>query len=171
MFSLANNSVDKYGLDQTGKIIYKFDSYGFREGNDYNIEPSIVFFGCSYLIGIGVTINQRFSSYFNNSWNFGLGGEYIDKESLINYELFKKNYKKYKECKIVFCWKSENIIQLKKSIMSISKNIYHVVPVNLKLKNYKLMRNLENIDYDISGTHYGPQSHQKFSKLLCHFLK
>jgi hypothetical protein len=173
MFFLANSSMDKYGLDQTGKIIYKFDSYGFREGNNYNIDPSIVFFGCSYLTGTGVNINQRFSSYFNNSWNFGLFGEYKEEELLVNYELFKKNYKDYNTRKIVFCWKSKNSFQLKKLITSVdnNKNIYHTVPSNIKLKNYKLLRNLENVDYDISGTHYGPLTHQKFSKLLWYFLK
>jgi hypothetical protein len=173
MFSFANCSIDKYGLDQTGKIIYKFDSYGFREGNNYDIRPSVIFFGCSYLAGIGVRFNERFSNYFNNSWNFGLYGEYKEEESLINYELFKKNYKEYNQYKIVFCWKSSNDVRLKKLITSVdnNENIYHTIPTSLKLKNYKLIRNLENIDYDVSGTHYGPQTHQKFSKLLCYFLK
>ena len=173
MLSFANSCVNKYGLDNTGKILYNFDSYGFREGNNYDIHPSIVFFGCSYLFGIGVRFNERFSSYFNNSWNFGLCGEYIEEESLINYKLFKKNYRGYKTYKIVFCWKSSNTVQLKKLITSVdnNENIYHTIPTSLKLKNYKLMRNLKNIDYDVSGTHYGPKTHQKFSKLLCHFLK
>lgn len=173
MYSFSNCSLDRYGFDQTGKIIYKFDAYGFREGNDYDKKPSIVFFGCSYLTGIGVKPNERFSSYFNNSWNFGLFGEYKEEESLINYQSFKEKYKQYKECKVVFCWKANNIDKLKKLITSIdnNKNIYHTAPCMLKLKSYKLMRILENLDYDVSGTHYGPKTHKKFSKLLCHFLK
>ena len=92
MLSLAGSSVDRYGLDQTGKVVYKFDSYGFREGNQYSNKPSVIFFGCSYLAGIGVTVNERFSNYFN-SWNFGLYGSYTEEELLINYDLLKKNYK------------------------------------------------------------------------------
>ena len=173
MLSLAGSSVNKYGKDQTGKITYNFDSYGFREGNEYNIKPSIIFFGCSYLAGIGVGVNQRFSNYFDNSWNFGLCGKYTEEESLINYDSFKKSCEEYTQCKIVFCWRSTNTSTLKKLIMSIdnNKNIYHTIPSNLKLENYRLMRNLENIDHDISGTHYGPRTHLKFSKLLWHFLK
>lgn len=172
MLSLAGSSVDRYGLDQTGKVVYKFDSYGFREGNQYSNKPSVIFFGCSYLAGIGVTVNERFSNYFN-SWNFGLYGSYTEEELLINYDLLKKNYKDYAQCKIVFCWKSTNIERLKKLIMSIenNKNIYHTVPIDLKLEDYKLMRIVESIDHDVSGTHYGPESHLKLSKLLWHFLK
>ena len=173
MLSMAGSSVDKYGNDQTGKIIYNFDTYGYREGNDYNTRPSVVFFGCSYVAGIGVKANERFTNYFDDSWNFGLFGTYTEEELIINHHSFKKSYDDHARCKIVFCWKSTDVDRLKKLITSIEndKNIYHTVPVDLKLKNYKLMRNVENIDYDISGTHYGPRSHLKFSKLLWHFLK
>ena len=173
MLSMAGSSVDKYGHDQTGKIIYNFDTYGYREGNDYNTRPSVVFFGCSYVAGIGVKANERFTNYFDDSWNFGLFGTYTEEELIINHHSFKKSYDDHARCKIVFCWKSTDVDRLKKLITSIEndKNIYHTVPVDLKLKNYKLMRNVENIDYGISGTHYGPRSHLKFSKLLWHFLK
>jgi len=170
---MAGSSVDKYGNDQTGKIIYNFDTYGYREGNDYNTRPSVVFFGCSYVAGTGVKANERFTNYFDDSWNFGLFGKYTEEELIINHHSFKKSYDDHARCKIVFCWKSTDVDRLKKLITSIEndKNIYHTVPVDLKLKNYKLMRNVENIDYGISGTHYGPRSHLKFSKLLWHFLK
>ena len=173
MLSMAGSSVDKYGNDQTGKIIYNFDTYGYREGNDYNTRPSVVFFGCSYVAGTGVKANERFTNYFDDSWNFGLFGKYTEEELIINHHSFKKSYDDHARCKIVFCWKSTDVDRLKKLITSIEndKNIYHTVPVDLKLKNYKLMRNVENIDYGISGTHYGPRSHLKFSKLLWHFLK
>ena len=130
-------------------------------------------FGCSYVAGIGVKANERFTNYFDDSWNFGLFGKYTEEELIINHHSFKKSYDDHARCKIVFCWKSTDVDRLKKLITSIEndKNIYHTVPVDLKLKNYKLMRNVENIDYDISGTHYGPRSHLKFSKLLWHFLK
>lgn len=171
MLSLANCSINTYGKDQTGKITYKFDPYGFREGNNYNIIPSTVFFGCSFVAGIGINTNERFSNYFNNSWNFGLFGEYTEDEIISNYEMFKKQFTEYKKTKIVFCWRSDDIDYLEMLIHSMDTNIYHTVPVDFKLKNFKIMRNIENIDYDVSKTHYGPKSHQKFSTLLWHFLK
>ena len=45
MYELRNTTVNKFGNDQTGLISYKFDEYGFREGNNYKNNPYITFFG------------------------------------------------------------------------------------------------------------------------------
>ena len=167
MFSLAGQTVYKYGLDKTGQINYTFDKHGFREGNDYDQKPDYVFFGASTLAGIGVIEQKRFSRYFDNSWNFGLCGTYIDEESITNYNSFKKL--KIDNAKIVFCWKNDNPLELLKLIKKLPKDVYHCVAT--KLDREKTCLYPKNLDYDVSNTHWGPITHEKFYKLLCYFLK
>ena len=167
MFGLAGQTVDTYGLDKTGQIKYSFDTFGFREGNDYNVHPKFVFFGASTLAGIGVHEQKRFSRYFENSWNFGLCGNYIDEESIINYFTFKKL--NLSDTKIVFCWKNNDPVALLDMINRLPNNVYHCVTT--KLDREKTCLYPKNLDYDVSKTHWGPITHQKFYKLLCYFLK
>ena len=96
MFSLAGQTVDKYGLDKTGQINYTFDKHGFREGNDYAQKPDYVFFGASTLAGIGVIEQKRFSRYFDNSWNivdsrneatYSRSVKFYDDDELLKYPL------------------------------------------------------------------------------------
>ena len=58
MYELRNTTVNKFGNDETGLISYKFDEYGFREGNDYENNPYIAFFGVSLLYGIGINTQE-----------------------------------------------------------------------------------------------------------------
>ena len=167
MFSLAGQTVDTYGLDKTGKISYTFDQYGFREGNNYGQRPNYVFFGASTLAGIGVPEQKRFTRYFDNSWNFGLCGTYIDEESIINYHEFKKL--KLHKAKIIFCWKNNDPENLLGLIEKLPKNVYHCVTT--KLDRDKTCLYPRNLDFDVSNTHWGPKTHEKFYKLLCYFLK
>ena len=171
MFALAGKSVNKYGLDQTKKIIYNFDEYGFRQGNNYNIKPKYIFFGSSILSGIGVKEEDRFSYYIQPSWNFGLCGQYTDYESIQNYFSFLSTYKFKNSLKVIFCWKNSNVKILEKLIDKIPDlgNIFHCVPIKINRQNTCLY--LKNIDYDVSGTHWGPITHNKFAKLLWQLLK
>ena len=171
MLSLAGKSVSNYGLDQTGKIVYKFDQYGFREGNDYNTQPNYIFFGASILAGIGVDQDQRFSMYMEPSWNFGLCGSYTENEIVLNYFSFMESYKLQNNFKIIFCWKNSNIKELEKLMNSVpnNENIFHCVPV--KINRIRTCRYLENIDNGACGIHWGATTHKKFAKLLCQFLK
>lgn len=171
MLNLAGKSVNKYGKDQTGKIIYRFDQYGFREGNDYNLDPTYVFFGASALAGIGVQQEHRFTNYIQPSWNFGLCGKYIEEESIQNYFSFVSKYQSENNFKIIFCWKSLEIEKLEELINKVpdKENIFHCVP--LKISRERTCRYFHNIDYDVSGTHWGPVTHKKFAKLLWQLLK
>ena len=48
-------------------------------------------------------------------------------------------------------------------------NIVHCIPERINMPNY--VRLMEPIDYDVSNTHWGPKTHNKFYKLLCNILK
>ena len=171
MFALSGKSLNKYGKDQTGKIVYRFDQYGFREGNDYKLQPTYVFFGASILAGIGVQKEHRFSNYIQPSWNFGLCGNYIEEESIQNYFSFVANYRYENNFKVIFCWKNLEIEKLKRLISKVpdKENIFHCVPLKIEQKRTCLY--LKNIDYDVSNTHWGPVTHEKFGKLLWQLLK
>lgn len=168
---MAGKSVNSFGLDNTGKIVYTFDQYGFREGNNYQLEPKYVFFGASMLAGIGVKKEQRFSAYFDASWNFGLCGTYSEEQHVQNYFSFLNAYKDSNNYKVIFCWRSSKLQDLQTIFDKLPcyENIFHCVPIKIKKEN--TCRYLKNLDYDVSGTHWGPITHKKFSKLLCQLLK
>lgn len=168
---MAGKSVNRYGLDNTQKIVYTFDRYGFREGNNYQLRPKYVFFGASLLAGIGVEKEQRFSTYFDSSWNFGLCGTYTEEQHIQNYFSFLDSYKDSNNCKIIFCWKcsAPQDLQTLFDKLPCNKNIFHCVPI--KIKRERTCLYLKNLDYDVSGTHWGPVTHKKFSKLLWQLLK
>lgn len=174
MYNFANKKTSKWGKDQTGKITYEFDKFGFRSGNDYNQNPKYVFFGASYLGGIGVPAQRRFSSYFENSYNFGLMGKYTEDQTIQNYTRFLETFQTLCLTKIIFCWKEQNKKKLQEYINSLpyKEQIFHCVPVKFECdKKIKLLRIMQPIDYDVSLTHWGPKTHKKFSNILCHFLK
>ena len=163
MYDHRNQTIDSWGKDSTGQVKYTFDKYGFRNHNNYEVMPECVFFGCSLLFGVGVNTQDVFTSNFQ-CWNFGLAGRYTEDEILNCYTQFKKLQI---DSKVVFVWRSKE--SLPDLNMLDSGKIYHCVPYKSEHKNH--LRLLECLDYDVSGTHYGPQTHKKFSKLLWYFLK
>jgi len=163
MYDQRNQTVSAWGKDNTGKIKYTFDQYGFRNHNDYKVSPKYVFFGCSLLFGIGVENQDVFTSKFQ-CWNFGLAGKYSEDEIL---ECFNEFKKLQIDCKIVFVWRNKDM--MKGLTLPEGENIYHCLPYRSPHKQH--LRLLQTIDHDASGTHFGPKSHLKFSKLLWHFLK
>ena len=81
MWNQRGNTVNQYGLDRTGQIIYKFNNQGFRSDRDFDFVPSYAFFGCSFVAGIGVSLEQTFASMFKHSHNYGLCGQYLNQHS------------------------------------------------------------------------------------------
>jgi len=162
MFLYRNSKTNVWGKDSTALIEYEFDEYGFRKQNNYQKEPEYVFFGCSLLFGIGIETNKIFTKGLN-CWNFGLAGSYNEQEILECYRLFTKlNVKS----NIIFVWRNFN--KAPKHILD-NQDIYHCLPIKSKPKNH--IRLMENLDFDVSGTHWGIKTHAKFHKLLCSFLK
>ncbi len=156
MKNLSGHSVDKFAKDTTGKITYTFDSYGFRKLNNYSIKPNYAFFGSSTVFGVGVQDNEVFTKQFDKCWNFGCAGKYTETEIVDN---VKKFMALKLDTKIVMLWRDNSYIEYVKDL---DKNILHCIPH----RKDNFMRLLDNIDYDVSNTHWGPKTHYKFSKLL-----
>lgn len=163
MYDHRDRTVRSWGKDSTGLIKYTFDQYGFRNHNNYDKTPEYVFFGCSMLFGIGVERQNVFSNQFN-CWNFGLAGKYNESQILDCYRQFKLLDI---NCKIVFVWRFRDSVP-NLGLLNDDK-IYHCLPYRSESKNH--VRLLENIDYDVSGTHWGIKTHARFQKILWHFLK
>jgi hypothetical protein len=160
MYNNRNQTVNSFGKDNTGLIKYTFDRFGFRDNNNYEIYPEYVFFGVSLLFGIGVDSKKTFSSKFN-CWNFGLAGRYTEQQIIECYELFKKLQVK---TKIVFVWRDYDAIP-----SELLNDNFHCIPLRSEKRNH--VRLLEKLDHDVSKTHWGTKTHNKFYKILCHFLK
>jgi len=158
MKKLACKLVNKFAKDKTGKIQYEFDQYGFRKLNNYNKNPQYTFFGCSTLFGVGVQDNQIFTQQFENFWTFGLAGKYTEDEIIENYKQFQKLGIK---SKVIFLWRDNTY---KNYLKDLDTDILHCVPERNNKQN--CIRLMNTIDYDVSKTHWGPKTHQKFYKLL-----
>jgi hypothetical protein len=162
MFLHRSSKIDAWGKDSTALIEYEFDEYGFRKQNNYQKEPEHVFFGCSLLFGIGIETKNIFTNGLN-CWNFGLAGSYTEQEII---ECYKRFTELQIKSNIIFVWRDFN--STPKHILD-NQEVHHFVPINSKSKNHT--RLMENIDFDVSGTHWGIKTHTKFHKLLCNFLK
>ncbi len=73
--------LEKYGwLDS--KFTYKFNSHGFR-CDEFTSDPSIVFLGCSYTVGVGLPIETTWPYIVSKKlglrcYNLGIGGSSND---------------------------------------------------------------------------------------------
>ena len=56
-------TVDTFGKDTTGKVLYTFNKQGFRSQIDYVTSPSVAFFGCS-LVGSGYHVVGIYMRWF-----------------------------------------------------------------------------------------------------------
>ena len=50
------------------KFTYSFNSYGFRS-NKFNLDPSVMFLGCSHTMGLGLPFEHTFSSIISKELN------------------------------------------------------------------------------------------------------
>lgn len=166
MFSNRNNILDKWGKDSTGTISYFFNSQGFRNKIDYDFIPDYAFFGCSSVFGIGVNEDETMVSYFPKSHNYGLAGEYLNIHSVENLRRFVNSLKDKKEIKIIFFWverDSEDILQMSKEVEKISPG---TIQISQGRKYPNLINLMPNVDYDITGTHPGPETHRIWAKTI-----
>lgn len=85
---IINETLDYYGTDTpdiqnpnwTEPISYRFNSIGFRSREITDIENSVVTFGCSHAMGVGVPEEKRFGDLIAKQlnltpYNFGIGGK------------------------------------------------------------------------------------------------
>ena len=62
MIQHKGQTINQFGLDQTGTINYQFNQQGFRAPIDFDFIPNYAFFGCSLVFGIGVSREYTFPS-------------------------------------------------------------------------------------------------------------
>ena len=80
-FTTRYNQLKEYGW-LNKKIDYKFNSYGFRS-DEFSSDPSMVSLGCSHTCGIGIPIENSWTSIVSKSlslknFNLGVGGSSND---------------------------------------------------------------------------------------------
>jgi len=159
-------TVDTFGKDTTGKVLYTFNQQGFRSQTDYVTSPSVAFFGCSLVFGIGVDQDKITTSYFANSHNYGLAGKYNNQDIYQTIKKFTAS-RLYDNTPIVVVWHSrdsENLNQYYNDLKSF--NIYHFF-CGQKLPLPNCFSMIPNIDSDVSGSHPGPETHKLFFKIVC----
>lgn len=169
MQKYQGQTVDTFGKDLTGKVLYTFNKQGFRSQFDYVTSPSVAFFGCSLIFGVGVDQNKITTSYFANSHNYGLSGQYNNRDT---YQIIKKftASRLHDNTPMIVVWHSrdsENLNQYYDDLKSF--NIYHFF-CGQKLQAPNCFAMIKNIDTDVSETHMGPKTHKLFFKIICALL-
>ena len=162
-------TVDTFGKDTTGKVLYTFNKQGFRSQIDYVTSPGVAFFGCSLVFGVGVDQDKIATSYFKNSHNYGLAGEYDNQDVYQTVNTFI-NSSLYDNTPVVVVWHSrdsENLDQYYHKLTGL--DIYHFF-CGEKLQHPNCFRMIKNVDQDVSGTHMGPATHRIFYKSVCALL-
>jgi len=171
MQQYQGQTIDKFGNDTTGKIKYCFNQQGFRHRDNYTTAPSIAFFGCSLVFGVGVEQDQVFSNYFKNSYNYGLADLYNSQDIYKTIKAFV-NSPLYDNTTIVVVWpdrskenskENQNLEQYYQNLKDL--NIYHFF-CGAKLQYPNCFKMIKDIDHDVSGTHPGPDTHHMFYKTL-----
>ena len=161
---------NQFGKDSTGKINYKFNQQGFRSDIDFNFVPDYAFFGCSLVFGIGVTVENVFSSYFISSQNYGLAGTYNNDDVYIILDAFLKSDLYSQHTKIVVVWTNRHTENLDTYYHNLKDyDIKHFF-CGEKLPYNNCYAMLKNLDNDVSATHMGPKTHQFFYKFLWSLL-
>jgi hypothetical protein len=79
MWQFRGQTVDKFGYDQSGFNIYRFNDQGYRSDVDFDFsKPCLVTIGPSISFGIGLPIEKTFSFLLAqklklDNYNFGIG--------------------------------------------------------------------------------------------------
>lgn len=166
MYNLRGQTVDKFGLDHTGCIKYRFNQQGFRSNLNFDATPKHALFGCSLIFGIGVNNSDTVASLLPNTYNFGLAGRYNNNDiyqTIVNYvnsDLYSL------DTKMCVVWTNRDQQSLPYTVANLAHlNLYHFFCGNI-VPGIKCFKFIDQIDYDISRTHMGPKTHAVFAKIL-----
>jgi hypothetical protein len=164
---IINQTLNQFGKDNTGKITYTFNQQGFRSNKNFDFIPKYAFFGCSLVFGIGVPVEQVFSSFFDLSQNYGQAGNY-DNDSIFDVINEYVNSAVYSaDTKLAVVWTNRNIENLDRYYHALAEyNIIHFF-CSQPLPYANCYPMLPDIDSDVSGTHMGIKSHEAFYNALC----
>jgi hypothetical protein len=160
-------TISQFGRDTTGTIQYRFNQQGFRSDRNFDFVPDWAFFGCSFVAGIGVPIEQTFAAKFNNSQNYGVCGTYDNYEirkiiqNFIDSDLFSP------QTKMAVFWTDRNSELLDKYYHELSHLNIKFFFCGDPLPYRHCYKVIKNLDLDVSGTHMGPKTHEFLYRLLC----
>jgi hypothetical protein len=164
MFDHRGQTLHAWGKDATGLITYTLNNQGFRSNYDYKESAKYAFFGCSTLFGIGINLEDTLVSQLNGQ-NYGIAGEYVNQDSIINLENFLKS-KLYDNTRVVFFWverPGEDIVELSRYVDSLAPRIIQIS----QGPRYSGLLNLPpQVDVDVSGTHPGPRTQKIWAKVI-----
>lgn len=169
-WDLRGQIVSNCGRDYTGLIEYKFNNQGFRSDFDYIMAPKYAFFGGSIVFGVGVSIDKIFTSYFDQSHNYGLVGSYMNHHSVENFQQFIHSPLHNDNTKIVFVWhdRDEPIEDMIQTVNLCKSNILHISAGQKRVGAINL---LPQQDTDVSTTHPGPKTHYAWAKSIKFLLE
>lgn len=168
MYDCRGQTVAKFGLDTTGLIQYQFNQQGFRSNREFDFVPDWAFFGCSFVAGIGVSIDQTFAAKFARSQNYGVCGTYNNQhihkiiQSFLNTKLFSP------KTKMAVFWTDRDCELLDDYYQELSHLNMRFFFCGTPLPYPKCYKLINNMDSDVSGTHMGPKTHEFLYRILCH---
>jgi len=167
MYKHRGQTINQFGLDDTGLVEYRFNQQGFRSNRDFDFVPDWAFFGNSFVGGIGVPVEQIFASKFNNSQNYGVFGTYTN-HTIQNIILrFLKSKLFSPQTKIAVFWTnrdSEVLETYYQELCHLDIKFFFCGSPLLRPRCYQV---IPNLDSDVSGTHMGPKTHEFLYRALC----
>jgi hypothetical protein len=166
-FHARGTTVNTWGKDSTGLINYQFNMQGFRSNNDYNWIPKYAFFGNSAVFGVGVPADQTMISYFDQAHNYGLSGSYLNAHSITNLKRFIESAYYNISTKLIFVWidrpNKENITDLINQVNEFAPGVLHISMGEKTINSINLM---PSVDFDVSNTHPGPNTHRIWAQTI-----
>ena len=167
MWQSRSTTVEKFGLDQTGTVEYRFNSQGFRGPVDYNFVPDHALFGCSIVFGIGVDQKHTIAGQFECVHNYGLAGNYNSTDCFDTIKQFVVSKWYAPHVKMAAVWTHRDQEILPQYVKELEK--YHMIHFFCgdcpDLPDcYKF---ISNLDQDVSLTHPGPRTHRFIHQSLC----
>jgi len=162
---LKGSTTMKLGLDQTNTLEYHINYQGFRSKKNYIDVPDIAFFGCSVVFGVGVDEDSILSSYFDNSYNYGLAVKYSNEAIFNAIQNFTKSKNYTGDTKIVVIWCDKNDHHnIPAFINQLPKTVVHF-KVGYS-DTYGIPTLPTSIDKDVSGTHPGKLTYKLWAEFI-----
>jgi hypothetical protein len=167
MIQYQGQTVNRFGLDQTGTIDYQLNQQGFRSPTDFDFVPDYAFFGCSSVFGIGVAHNDIFASMFPQSHNYGLAGAYNNDDAFLIIDNYLHSSAFNKSAKKFVYWTNRNTESLDRYSRQLSELGFIQSFCGDRMPYKNCFPGIADVDADVSATHMGPATHLITYKLLC----
>jgi hypothetical protein len=167
MWRYCNQTVRKIGLDQTGMIEYRFNLQGFRASYAFDFVPDYAFFGCSLVFGVGVPEEKIFPYLFRRSHNYGQAGSYTNTDVMKTLLNFIQSNLYSPQVRMIVMWHQRDDDKVPEfyKILRSHTNLTHFFCGQV-LPYQRCYQCLPNIDFDVSGTHWGEKTHQIFYETI-----